>query len=79
MSFINRAALKIGLTFQIGLESMFQKPDFDVILVPVGGGLLNGIATAAKVINPDVQIIGVQSEASPAQCSFNKHGDSAMI
>ncbi|MEH6942113.1 threonine ammonia-lyase [Bacillus sp. JJ722] len=51
----------------IGLESMLQKPDFDVILVPVGGGgLLNGIATAAKVINPDVEIIGVQSEASPA-------------
>ncbi len=51
----------------IGLEAMIQKPDFDVILVPVGGGgLLNGIATAAKVINPDVQVIGVQSKASPA-------------
>ncbi|WP_044640893.1 threonine ammonia-lyase [Risungbinella massiliensis] len=51
----------------IGLEAMLEKPDFDVILVPVGGGgLLNGIATVAKAINPDVQIIGVQSEASPA-------------
>ncbi|MFC4560037.1 threonine/serine dehydratase [Virgibacillus kekensis] len=51
----------------IGLEAMLEKPDFDVILVPVGGGgLLNGIATVAKAINPDVQVIGVQSEASPA-------------
>lgn len=51
----------------IGLEAMLEKPDFDVILVPVGGGgLLNGIATSAKAINPDVQVIGVQSEASPA-------------
>lgn len=51
----------------IGLEAMLEKPDFDIILVPVGGGgLLNGIATAAKAINPKVKVIGVQSEASPA-------------
>ncbi|WP_231638341.1 threonine ammonia-lyase [Rubeoparvulum massiliense] len=51
----------------IGLEAMLEKPDFDLILVPVGGGgLINGIATAAKAIQPKVQVIGVQSEASPA-------------
>lgn len=51
----------------IGLEAMLEKPDFDLILVPVGGGgLINGIATAAKAIQPNVQVIGVQSEASPA-------------
>lgn len=39
----------------IGLDAILEMPDFDVILVPVGGGgLLNGIATAAKELNPAV-------------------------
>lgn len=50
----------------VGLESLLEQPDFDVILVPAGGGgLICGIAIAAKSINPKIQVIGVQSVASP--------------
>jgi threonine dehydratase len=51
----------------VGLEIMEDLPEADAILVPVGGGgLIAGIAVAAKAINPQVRIIGVQPEASPA-------------
>lgn len=51
----------------IGLEIMEQNPDIDVIIVPIGGGgLITGISIAAKHINPNVKIIGVQTEACPA-------------
>ena len=47
------------------LEDVPQRPA--LILVPVGGGgLISGVATWAKRVDPDVRIIGVQSEAWPA-------------
>ena len=47
----------------IGLEIMEDIPDADMVIVPVGGGgLISGIAMAAKAINPKVTVIGVQSE-----------------
>jgi threonine dehydratase len=50
-----------------GLEILSDLPETDVVLVPVGGGgLIAGIATAAKTLKPDCQVIGVQPEASPA-------------
>lgn len=51
----------------IGLEMMAACPDLDIILVPVGGGgLISGVAVAAKHINPDIKIIGVQAERFPS-------------
>ncbi len=51
----------------IAIEILNALPDPDIILVPVGGGgLISGIAITVKEKNPNVQIIGVQSEASPA-------------
>lgn len=51
----------------IGLELMADCPDLDIILVPVGGGgLISGIAIAAKHINPDIKVIGVQAERFPS-------------
>ncbi len=51
----------------IGLELLEDVPDLDIILVPVGGGgLIAGIATAAKAINPNIKVIGVQSERFPS-------------
>lgn len=51
----------------IGLEILEQNPSIDTILVPIGGGgLISGIATAVKSINPDIKVIGVQTEACPA-------------
>ncbi len=51
----------------IGLEVMAACPGLDIILVPVGGGgLISGISIAAKHINPDIKIIGVQAERFPS-------------
>lgn len=57
----------------IALEIMEELEDVDVILVPIGGGgLISGISVAAKAINPNVKVIGVQGEkANPMQISFN--------
>jgi len=51
----------------IGLEILEAKPDIDVIFVPIGGGgIAAGIALAVKTINPNIKIIGVQSENAPS-------------
>ena len=51
----------------VGFEILEQCPAVDTILAPVGGGnLLSGIALAARRLNPDVAIVGVQSDAAPA-------------
>ena len=51
----------------IALEILSDLLDSDIILVPVGGGgLISGIAITIKERNPGIQVIGVQSEASPA-------------
>ena len=50
----------------IGLEIMEDLPDVDAVIVPVGsGGLISGVSVAVKEIKPSVQVVGVQSEASP--------------
>ena len=47
----------------IGLEILEELKGVEVIVVPVGGGgLISGIALAAKYINPSIKIYGVQSE-----------------
>jgi len=51
----------------IGLELLADRPDLDTIVVPIGGGgLISGIAVAAKALNPDIEIIGVQSTLYPS-------------
>jgi threonine dehydratase len=51
----------------IGLELLAEQPDLDTIVVPIGGGgLISGIAVAAKAIKPDTEIIGVQSTLYPS-------------
>jgi threonine dehydratase len=50
----------------IGLEMLAVQPDLDVLVVPIGGGgLIAGIATAAKAIKPSLEVIGVQTEVFP--------------
>ena len=45
----------------IAYEILSDLPDVDVILVPVGGGgLASGVATLAKLLNPNVKVIGVE-------------------
>jgi threonine dehydratase len=59
----------------IGLEIMEDLPEAEAIIVPIGGGgLIAGIAVAAKAVNPRVKVIGVQPEASPAAYLSLKEG-----
>lgn len=49
-----------------GLEALLEVPDFDILLVPAGGGgLLCGVALVAKAINPNIKVIGIQTDTSP--------------
>lgn len=51
----------------IAIEILEQNPDIDTIVVPIGGGgLITGIAVAAKALKPGIRVIGVQTEACPA-------------
>jgi threonine dehydratase len=51
----------------VGLEMLEEAPDLDVILVPIGGGgLMSGVATAARAIKPDIELIGVEAELYPS-------------
>lgn len=50
----------------LGLELLEQNPFMEVAIVPVGGGgLIAGVATAIKEVNPRVRVIGVEAEAVP--------------
>jgi len=67
--------LIIGGQGTVGLEIMEELPDAEAILVPIGGGgLIAGICVAAKAINPKIEIIGVQVEASPSAYLSLKEG-----
>ena len=51
----------------IGLELLADRPDLDTLVVPIGGGgLISGIAVAAKAIKPEIEIVGVQSTLYPS-------------
>jgi threonine dehydratase len=84
------AARKNGLTYihpfadpmviagqgTIGLEIMEQAGNVDTILVAIGGGgLVSGIAAAAKSINPAVRIIGVEPTGAPTLYESLKTGE----
>jgi threonine dehydratase len=59
----------------IGLEVLEDLPTLDTIVVPVGGGgLISGIAIAVKSVKSTVDIIGVQSMASPVMYESLKTG-----
>ncbi|ASP32194.1 threonine ammonia-lyase [Labrenzia sp. VG12] len=50
----------------IAIEMLAQQPDLDVLVVPVGGGgLIAGIATAAKVLKPSIEVVGVETTLYP--------------
>lgn len=59
----------------IGLEIMNEMPDVDAIIVPIGGGgLISGVALAAKKLNPNVKVYGVQSAGAPSMYNSVKDG-----
>ena len=57
----------------IGLEMLAAVPDLDVLVVPIGGGgLISGIAVAAKTLKPDIEIVGVQAALYPSMYNLIK-------
>jgi threonine dehydratase len=51
----------------VALEMLDATPDLDCLLVPIGGGgLISGCAIAAKALNPDIEIIGVEAALFPS-------------
>lgn len=60
----------------IMLEMLDEINDLDMILAPVGGGgLISGIASVAKQINPDIKVVGVSAKGAPAmfESFYNKN------
>ncbi|HVM12587.1 MAG TPA: threonine/serine dehydratase [Actinomycetota bacterium] len=59
----------------IGLEMLEAVPDLDALVVPVGaGGLISGVALAAKAIRPEVEVIGVQAKACAPYLASRREG-----
>lgn len=57
----------------IALELLADVPGVDVLVVPIGGGgLISGIATAAKALKPDIEIYGVQAALYPSMYGAKK-------
>jgi len=56
----------------VALELLADAPEVDTLVVPIGGGgLISGIATAAKALRPDIEMVGVQAELYPSMyCSI---------
>lgn len=79
--FAHEIAAERGLTFvhpydderiiagqgTVGLEVLEDLDDLDALIVPIGGGgIISGIATAAKALRPGVEVIGVETEIYPS-------------
>ncbi len=57
----------------LGLEMLEAVPDLDTLVIAVGGGgLIAGVATAARALRPDIEIIGVQTSRFPAMVNAVK-------
>jgi threonine dehydratase len=51
----------------VALEMLEDAPDLEILPVPIGGGgLISGVATAAKSLKPDIQVIGVEPAMYPS-------------
>ncbi len=60
----------------IGYEMLEAAPDLDTIVVPIGGGgLISGIALAAKDVKPSVDVVGVEPELYPSMTNALTRGN----
>jgi threonine dehydratase len=59
----------------VALEMLEEVPELDVLIVPIGGGgLISGMAVAAKAIKPSIQIVGVEAALYPSMWNAIKQG-----
>ena len=57
----------------VALEMLKVAPDLDMLIVPIGGGgLISGMAVAAKAINPKIKVIGVEAQLYPSMLNAVK-------
>ena len=60
----------------VALDLLADHPDLDVLVVPVGGGgLLAGVSVVARSIAPNVDLVGVQTEAYPSMVRALAHDE----
>ena len=63
----------------LALEMLKTQPDLEILVVAIGGGgLIAGVATAAKAIKPDIRIIGVQTQRFPSMVNAIEGSDLPM-
>lgn len=64
----------------IAIEMLEDEPDLEAIIVPVGGGgLIAGVAIAAKALNPRIKIYGVEPRTSPTMTAALEAGHIVQI
>ena len=64
----------------VGVEIAEDLPDVAMVLVPVGGGGLSaGVATAVKLLAPQVRVVGVEPEAAPKLTRARAAGEPVVI
>lgn len=57
----------------VALEMLKATPDLDTLIIPIGGGgLISGMAIAAKAINPKIKVIGVEAQLYPSMLNAVK-------
>ena len=63
----------------IALEMLADAPELEMLVIPIGGGgLISGIATAAKAIKPQIEVIGVEAELYPSMKNVLSGGVAAV-
>jgi threonine dehydratase len=63
----------------VALEMLAAVPDLDTLVVPIGGGgLISGMAVAAKAVKPSIKIIGVQAALYPSMYNAVRGGNLPM-
>lgn len=64
----------------VGIEILNDIQDIDIVVACVGGGgLISGISTILKSINPSIKIWGVQSENSPTFIKWHEVGETIPV
>ena len=67
-------------TGTLGLEICEQVPDFEALIVPIGGGgLIAGVANAVKQLRPDCEIIGVEQRGADSMHRSREAGEVRSI